>query len=158
MSWRKLQPHPWFPTCLCCLLVNPAGIKTLVWCVVFLFFVVLRFGLLLPNLAGCTEFVAANLVCYSPSRLPHLIWLAGLSTKFDAYNSGGYRDAQFNVSLQGSELIFEIQLHHKDIYNIKTKVVRIFVKSGFFLELTKISYSRWQHTTKMDCLDTTGCY
>ena len=44
----------------------------------------------------------------------------GFSTDFDDTKSSGYRDAQLNLSCPGSALIFELQVHHKQIYAVKT--------------------------------------
>ena len=44
----------------------------------------------------------------------------GFSTAFNDSLSSGYRDAQLNLSCPGSDLIFELQVHHKKIYDVKT--------------------------------------
>ena len=46
----------------------------------------------------------------------------GLSTDFDDAVSCGYRDAQLNLSCPGSDLIFELQMHHSQIYAIKSEL------------------------------------
>ena len=56
--------------------------------------------------------------------------------KYDANKySAGYRDLQFNVLVPNTQLIWELQVHLKDIEALKTKLrdQAIHLKLGYFI-------------------------